>query len=351
MKIKEIVDAEIFRNKIRIDMFKKILQYNLNVNSEKVLIMGDKGYKTNLVSPILTNAYSLAAEELGLDFQTVYQNFKGRGDYADEVEIRKLKELPKKSVIIINVSNRIGKLDSLGLSFRKFAKGRGHRFVSSSSLGSIKNSDLKIVLNSLDVDYKNLSEQTHSLMKKLTEGNELHVQTKAGTDMLYNIEGIESKGATGIYRNPREGGNLPASEAYIAPNKTKVEGRIAIDGSLRIKNKTVLIKSPVLVDVHEGMITKLNNTPEAKLLNATLMWAHNKAKYPEGVWRIGEFGIGLNKKAKIIGSTIIDEKAYGTGHFAIGSNAWFGGDIKSIIHLDQVIKNPIIKLDGRILKY
>lgn len=350
-KIREIVNEDRFRKKIRIDVFKSLLKYNLNAGSEKILIIGDKGYQNNLISPILTNAYSLAAEELGLNYDTLYQNFKGRGDSADELVVKKLKQLPKKSIIIINISNRIGGLEGVGLSFRKFAKDKEHRFVSSSSLGSINNNKLSFLVDCLDIDYQDMKRKTEKLRKIITDAREIHVSNKAGTDIVYNVEGIEAKSATGIYRNPGEGGNLPGSEVYTAPNKTNVNGTIAIDGSIRVKNKTVITKSPVILEVKKGMITKINKTPEAKLLESTLMWAHNKAKSPQGVWRIGEFGIGLNKKAKIIGSTIIDEKTYGTAHFAIGSNVWFGGDIKSIIHLDQVLRNPIIKIDGKLLDY
>jgi len=350
-QIKEIVNKEKFRNKIRIEVFKSILKNNLNIKKEKILIIGDKGYQNNLLSPILTNAYSLAAEELGLDYETVYQNFKGRGDVADKIVIEKLKMLPRKSVLIINISNRIGSLDTVGLSFRKFAKDKEHRFISSSSLGFISNSKLPFIIDCLDIDYKEMKKKTETLRKIISKAKIIHVSNKAGTDLTYNVEGIEAKSATGIYRNPGEGGNLPGSEVYTAPNGNKINGIIAIDGSIRVKNKTILINSVVKLTIENGRIVKINKTPEAKILEATLMWAHNKAKNPDGVWKIGELGIGLNKKAKIIGSTIIDEKTYGTVHFAIGSNSWFGGKIKSIIHLDQVIKNPTIKVDGKFLDY
>jgi len=77
-----------------------------------------------------------------------------------------------------------------------------------------------------------------------------------------------------------------------------------------------------------------------------LKWAEEHAKYAERVRKVAELGIGLNPKAKIIGATIIDEKVLGTAHVGIGSNYWFGGPIRTIIHLDQVFKNPLLKLDG-----
>jgi len=52
----------------------------------------------------------------------------------------------------------------------------------------------------------------------------------------------------------------------------------------------------------------------------------------------------------LIGSTIMDEKVLGTAHIGIGSNHWFGGEIKTVYHGDQVFKNPKIYLDGKLLK-
>ncbi|MCF7871426.1 aminopeptidase [Candidatus Woesearchaeota archaeon] len=338
------------QQKIDLKLFKKIIIQNLNATNEKILIIGDKGYKNNTIATILTEAYTLAAKELNKNYETIYQNFKGRGDQADEILIKKLKEIPNKSILIINVSNRIGKLGNLGLSFRKYAKEKEHKFISSSSLGSIKNENLQLILNCLDIDYKEIEKQTNQLAKKLTNAKKIQITTKAGTNIEMNVEGIQAKTATGIYKNPGEGGNLPGSEAYIAPKTETINGIIIIDGSARLKDETILIKEPIKLQVTKGIIKVINNTPEAQKLKKTLQWAHNKSLHPENVWKIGELGIGLNKKAKIIGSTIIDEKTYNTCHFAIGSNNWFGGDIKSIIHLDQVIKNPTIKIDGKIIE-
>lgn len=351
MKIRRIVNEKRFRDKIRLDVFKNILKYNLNANHEKILIVGDNGFENNLIAPILTNAYSLAAKELGLSFETIYQNFKFRGDDSDEVLVRKLAALPEKSIIIINVSNRIGRFTPLGLSFRKYAHEKKHRFISSSSLGTIKNSMLNFVIGCLDIDYKETESRTEKLRKKLSDATEIHMSTKVGTDITFNVAGVEAKSATGIYRQPKTGGNMPGSEAYIAPNGKGVNGTVIIDGSSRIKDTTMLIKRPIKMDVKNGIITKLNNSFEANQLKETLRWAHVRSSVPENAWRIGELGIGTNKKAKLIGSTIIDEKVDGTAHVAIGSNAWFGGDIKSIIHLDQVLKDPIFKIDGKLLKY
>ena len=352
LRIKEIVNQSKFRNKIRLDVFKNIFRDNLKVSDEKVFILGDRGKDDNLLAPIISNAYALAADELGLDYESVYQNFKTRGESADSVVIQKLMKLPRKSVIVVNISNRIGNLGSVGLSFRKFCADRGHRFISSSSLGSLKNDKLSFLIDCLDIDYEAIDVETNRLGRILSDAREVNVSTKAGTDLTFNVEGMPGRVASGLYQSPGSGGNLPGSEAYIAPAKGGVEGRVCIDGSLRIKDRTLLLKNdPVELGISKGKINSINSSYEARLLLHTLNWARKKAKRPENVWKIGELGIGLNKKAKIIGSTIIDEKSYGTAHVAIGSNSWFGGDIKTFIHLDQVFKNPVIKVDGKLIKY
>ena len=95
---------------------------------------------------------------------------------------------------------------------------------------------------------------------------------------------------------------------------------------------------------------KIEGGVEADLLKQSLKWAEEKAKYPSRVKKICELGIGMNVHAKVIGTTIIDEKAFGTAHIAMGSNYWFGGSIRTIIHLDQVFRNPEVYVDGKLLK-
>src|SRR3972149_9847149 len=60
---------------------------------------------------------------------------------------------------------------------------------------------------------------------------------------------------------------------------------------------------------------------------------------------IAELGIGINKKAKLIGKILQDEKVLGTAHIAFGNNKSYGGKIYSEVHLDCIIKKPTIIAD------
>ena len=118
---------------------------------------------------------------------------------------------------------------------------------------------------------------------------------------------------------------------------------------MRCDEGTMLLKEPLKLEIKEGRIVEIKGMYKG-LLEKTLIRREDRAKYPERVRLIGELGIGINPKAVLIGSSILDEKVLGTAHVAIGSNAWFGGDIRTVLHLDQVFMAPKIFLDGELLK-
>jgi len=57
-------------------------------------------------------------------------------------------------------------------------------------------------------------------------------------------------------------------------------------------------------------------------------------------------GVGTNDKAKVIGNVLEDEKVMGTVHIAMGNNVAFGGTIDVPVHLDCIILNPTLDVEG-----
>lgn len=333
--------------------FKKVFQDCLNAEKEEVLIVGDRGYSEKNIAALSSACYYLAAKELGLKTNLIVQEPKKRGEKTDKIVVNALSQLRENSMILFNLSNKLGDIGKFGKSYRKFAKKYNHRFVSLTSAGFLPNEFFQDIIRAIDIDYKELQLRGAKIKNKLDISNEIHVTTKLGTDLHIDIKGMKAVSNDGNYSLPGSGGNMPCGEVYIPPRgKFGVEGRVVIDGSTRHGDGTSLIKENDLItlEIEKGGITEIKGGESAKLLQETIDWAHTKAKYPWGLKKIGEFGIGINPNARIIGSTIIDEKSLGTAHIAIGSNAWFGGKIYAIIHLDQIFRNPIIKIDGELLE-
>ncbi|NQV08666.1 aminopeptidase [Candidatus Woesearchaeota archaeon] len=329
--------------------FMNVFQTSLNVSKEDVLIVFDKGYKNKRVPAIIAGCYAKAAEELGLNYKLSMQKPKLISEEADDNVIQDMLSLKDKSVLAIAISGKIGQMKSIGNSFRRFVKQHKHRFVSTSGLVDMPSSMFSSIIKSINVDYALMAKKGSNIKELLDKAAEIHVMTRKGTDLLYGVEGMKSISNDGLYTKPGMGGNIPAGEVYVPCNDRNVNGKIVIDGSMKVRDKTILLKKPVTLFVKDGEITKIKGNGEGLEIAKTLDWAHKTSKHPWGIKRIGELGIGINPNAKIVGPTIINEKTLGTAHFAIGSNAWFGGNIYSKIHLDQVITEPMIRIDGKLL--
>ena len=74
----------------------------------------------------------------------------------------------------------------------------------------------------------------------------------------------------------------------------------------------------------------------------------DKQSHPENTV-LAEFGIGLNDHAKICGSMLEDEGAYGTAHFGFGHNFDQGGQNKAPKHIDCVYCKPTVRFDGKVI--
>ncbi|KOS64333.1 aminopeptidase [Lysinibacillus agricola] len=158
---------------------------------------------------------------------------------------------------------------------------------------------------------------------------------KDGHELTFSIKNRLGIRSTGIVRNPGDYGNIPSGESYIAPIETSANGEILVDGS--IANIGVL-KEPLLLKVRNGRLEEAIGPDGPRLLE---LLGEDNGRI------IAEFGIGANKSAILCGNVLEDEKVYGTIHIAFGSNAPFGGTNAADVHIDCVVKNPIVYFDGK----
>jgi len=174
----------------------------------------------------------------------------------------------------------------------------------------------------------------------LDRGEEVHIMTELGTDLSFLIEGRKAERSTGVYRNPSECGNLPEAEAYITPVEGTANGTVIIDGSMA---GIGILETPIKLTIKDSFAEKIEEGDEARKLEEIL------SKYGKEARNMAEFGVGTNPNAKISGNILEGEKVFGTIHIALGSNYDFGGQVKTPIHLDGIIKKPTVVIDGEYL--
>ncbi len=330
--------------------FYAILKKALKIKKEQVLIISDYGSGENILAPMIGYGYYYAAMEKKLKTTLLYQQVKKGFMNVDEHILAALEHLPQGSVIIVAVSNKLGRLGEKK-SFRAFCKERKQRFISAMGLGDLARRQFDFFLECMNVNYKAMKKRGMAIKKEWDKAKEIRVKTEEGTDIVFNVEGMEAIANIGEYHLPGEGGNIPAGEVYIPPCGVEgVEGKVVLNGSVKTEQGAFLLDEPLTLFIEKGKLVRMEGK-HAELLEKTFEKFAERSKHPERIRFVSELGIGINPAAILVGSTLIDEKVLGTAHIALGSNSWFGGEIKSIFHGDFVFKNPVFYVDGKRMEF
>lgn len=322
---------------------------------------------TNPVKDVyrISQALYLASHDARASPTLMIQPKKLTFDFAEPAIIEAIKSEPE---IVISISaERMGK-DKEGLANPyKGIGGKTYTHVFSQLLRGAKKIrsfwsptvTIDMFTRTVPIDYPTLQKTTAEVAKAMNSAERINVKTTLGTDITFGVKGRKAMTDDGDFKTPGKGGNLPCGEVFISPALGTASGTIVFDGSIT-QEKTLIIKEPVRVAVKEGFIKEIDGGTEAGKLKAYVGKAEKKpfkmAKhgeltkekaeyYAKNARNIGEFGIGLNPRAKIIGNVLEDEKVLGTVHFAIGSN--YSQDALALIHSDGIVKNPTVTIDGK----
>jgi len=187
-----------------------------------------------------------------------------------------------------------------------------------------------------DVEYKGISSAAESLAQKMSSAKRIRITSELGTDISFSIEGRPWILADG-YCEPGKLTQLPDGEIFTCPVEETFSGQIIVDGTI---SRLWLPSEPVKLVFEAGM-----------LIEGSSEFTEWIELYAGGVRSIGEFAIGMNPAInKPYHNISTDEKEGGSVHFAIG-DSYNLGRMKSIHHVDFVIRNPIISIDDTILQH
>jgi len=117
------------------------------------------------------------------------------------------------------------------------------------------------------------------------------------------------------------------------------DGVLVLDGSMGYIG---LVEAPVRLRYEGGRLVDIeDNRSGRKLADYMRTFGDDR------MFVAGEFGIGLNEKARCAGNSYIeDESAYGTVHIGMGRNIALGGNHYANGHFDLVALKPDVAVDG-----
>ncbi|MFB6297406.1 MAG: aminopeptidase [Salinirussus sp.] len=193
-----------------------------------------------------------------------------------------------------------------------------------------------VFLMGLDADYEAIATECARIHEAVAGADELRVTSPQGTDVTVRPGDRAWRQDTGIVHDPGEMSNLPAGEVFVSPETA--EGTVVVDGTMMPHGR---IDRPVEFAVSDGRVTDVADEGLREELETAAADAGDAA------YNFAEMGIGTNVAVRdLVGSVLLDEKASGTVHFAVGDDHGIGGDVEAPIHLDGVLTDPTVTVDG-----
>jgi leucyl aminopeptidase (aminopeptidase T) len=200
--------------------------------------------------------------------------------------------------------------------------------------------DAPLLQGELSKPAADLEATARGLLERLAGSSTIRVRGEAGTDLTLDVTGrpwlsdalpLDSGGFA----------NYPSGEVYIAPHRHGAEGVLVADLTVPYTGEG-LVDEPVTLRFERGRVTSIEGGRSAQMLRELVADAGSGADV------IAELGLGFNPTVAPRGHVMLDEKAAGTAHVAIGRNTGsYGGDNEADIHVDCVFSAPQVEADGR----
>ena len=190
----------------------------------------------------------------------------------------------------------------------------------------------------LDADYQTISDHSRNIYDQVADANEIRITSPAGTDLKVTPGEREWYQDTGSIDTAGSFSNLPAGEVFTAP--VTATGTYVVDGTMRPHGR-VDPDDLLEFEVEDGTVSRISDDAIRNQIETAAETAGDAA------YNLAELGIGTNVGVSTLGgSVLLDEKAAGTVHVAIGDNLGIGGETDAPLHLDGIIQDPTVYVDG-----
>jgi leucyl aminopeptidase (aminopeptidase T) len=184
------------------------------------------------------------------------------------------------------------------------------------------------------VDFGAMAARSEAVAAVLDAGAVAHLSCPRGSELRLEIAGRKGISDDGDLTSAGAFGNLPCGEGFISP--ASAEGKIVVSSLAPLG----LTQEPATLTVRAGRIVSADGGLGPEYLER--LQAHGELGT-----NLAELGVGTNDRATLTGNMLEDEKILGTVHIAFGASAGIGGTVSVPIHLDAVILEASLEVDGR----
>jgi len=195
---------------------------------------------------------------------------------------------------------------------RRAATGRGARYLAMPGvrLGTFRAG------GPLAVDFERLRIDAETVGAAWGRATTFRLTSRGGTDLRGSVEGRPGRVLHGMAREPG---------AYMAP--PDVEAGTA----------------PVILHVDRGELTGVEGAARGRLASMLERCADDR------MINLAEVSVAFNPAGTVCSVPMETESSRGSAHIALGNSIAYGGRVNAVAHLDCVMRDAVLELDGRVV--
>lgn len=191
----------------------------------------------------------------------------------------------------------------------------------------------------LDVDFERLRVDAERVGRAWGSARSFRLTSRGGTDLHGSVDGRPGRVLHGMAREPGSYMAPPDIESGTAPVEGTASGTVVIDGDLLFMGKGPL-REPVVLHVEDGQVQAIEGKESRRLTRMLERCAD------EQMMNLAEVSVAFNPAGTICSVPMETESARGTAHVALGNSIAYGGNVNAAAHLDCVMRDATLELDG-----
>ena len=192
----------------------------------------------------------------------------------------------------------------------------------------------------LAVDFDTIRADAETIGAAWDGAARFRLTTPAGTDLTGSVEGRPGRVLHGVARTDGAYMAPPDIEAGTAPVEGTTQGIVVVDADLLFMGQGPL-PDPVVIHVKDGEMSGLEGANADRLRDMLARCDDERMR------NVAEVSMAFNPAGRVCGVAMETESALGTAHIALGNSMAYGGVVDAVAHLDCVMKDATLELDGR----
>ena len=192
----------------------------------------------------------------------------------------------------------------------------------------------------LDVDFEQLRSEAERVGRAWDAAQQFRLSTPGGTDLRGSVADRPGRVLHGIATEPGAHMAPPDVESGTAPVEGTASGVVVVDGDLLFMGRGPL-REPVVLQVDDGQVVGIDGAERDRLIRMLERCADARMS------NLAEVSVAFNPAGTICSVPMETESTRGSAHVALGNSIAYGGLVNAVAHLDCVMRDATLELDGR----